>query len=84
MVLFVIISDVIYVIGGYSKGTEETALQSYDVITKTWTTLQPMREKRMNHAVCIQGERIIVAGGTDGADHFNTCEIFNTELKWLV
>ncbi len=62
-----IIPDVIDVIGGYIKGDRLNTLQSYDLTTQKWTTLPPMKEKRQSHAVCIQGDRIIVAGGHDGS-----------------
>ncbi len=78
-----IIPDVKYVIGGYSGGSTVNTLQSYDMTTQTWTTLPPMKEKRASHAVCIQGDRIIVAGG-DGSETLDTCEAFDTKSKRFV
>ncbi len=52
--------------------------------TQTWTTLPPMNEKRCWHAVCIQGDRIIVAGGHNGSNFLDTCEAFDTKSKRLV
>ncbi len=79
-----IISDVVYVIGGYSKGDRLNSLQSYDMTTHKWTTLQPMKEKRSSHAVCLQGDRIIVAGGQNGSEFLDTCEAFDTKSKRFV
>ncbi len=80
-----IISDVIYVIGGYNiKGAEVNNLQSYDMTTQVWTTLPPMEEKRAGHAVCIQGDRISVAGGNNGSKFLDTCEAFDTTSKRFV
>ncbi len=75
-----------YVIGGCdSKGERLNTLQSYDMTTQVWATLPPMREKRSNHAVCLQGDRIVVAGGSkDLFDYLDTCEAFDTKLKRFV
>ncbi len=59
-------------------------LESYDLTTQKWTTLNPMREERSNPAVCLQGDQIIVAGGFNGSDHLDTCEAFDTKLKRYV
>ncbi len=79
-----IIPDVIYVIGGRIKGAEVNNLQSYDMATQTWTNLAPMKEKRALHGVCLQGDRIIVAGGTNGSECLDTCEAFDTKSKRFV
>ncbi len=52
--------------------------------TQKWRTLQPMKEKRDCHAVCIQGDRIIVAGGNDGSYNVYTCGAFDTVSKRFV
>ncbi len=49
-----------------------------------WTTQQPMKEKRDSHAVCLQGDRIIVAGGHNGSDFLDTCEAFDSKSKRFV
>ncbi len=80
-----IIPDAIYVIGGCnSKGAEVNTLLSYDMITQEWATLPPMKEKRDSHAVCLQGDRIIVAGGDSGTEFLDTCEAFDTKSKRFV
>ncbi len=79
-----IISDLIYVIGGCSKGAAVNTLQSYDMTTQKWATLQPMTEKNSNPAVCHQGDRIIAAGGHNGSNFLDTCEAFNTKSKRFV
>ncbi len=84
MLVSLIISDVICVIGGYSKGAAVNTLQSFDMTTQRWTTLQPMKENRSNHAVCLQGDRIIVAGGHNGTEFLDTCEAFDTKSKRFV
>ncbi len=84
MLVTFIISDVIYVIGGISMGDRLNTLQSYDMTTQVWTKLQPMREKRDSHAVCLQGDRIIVAGGDSGPEFLDTCEAFDTKSKRFV
>ncbi len=84
MTVYLIIPDVIYVIGGYSGGSSVNTLQSYDTTTQTWTTLPPMKEKRDCHAVSYQGDRIIVAGGDNGPNHLDTCEAFDTKSKRFV
>ncbi len=76
--------DVIYVIGGRSKGENLNSLQSYDMTTQNWTTLPPMKEKRYEHAVCVQGDRIIVTGGHNGWEFLDTCEAFDTQSKRFV
>ncbi len=76
--------DVIYVIGGRSKGENLNSLQSYDMTTQKWTNLPPMEEKRAGHAVCIQGDQIIVAGGHNGSEFPDTCEAFDTKSKRFV
>ncbi len=76
-----IIPDVIFVIGGKSKGAEVNSLHSYDMATQKWATLQPMAEKRDCHAVCLQGDRIIVAGGHNGSNWLDTCDAFDTNMK---
>ncbi len=84
MLVSLIFSDVIYVIGGHNKGKSVNTLQSYDITSQNWTTLPPMREKRADHAVCLQGDRIIVAGGDNGASYLYTCEAFDTKSKRFV
>ncbi len=85
MLVTVIISDVIYVIGGCNnEGDEVNTLQSFDMITQAWTTLPPMTETRKYHAVCLQGDRIIVVGGHNGSEYLETCEAFDTKSKRLV
>ncbi len=84
MLVILIISDVIYVIGGNSEGDKLNTLLSFDMTTQKWTTLQPMKAKREYHAVCIQGDRIIVAGGYDGSEFLDTCEAFDTKSKRFV
>ncbi len=79
-----IIPDDIYVIGGYIKGAAVNTLQSYDMTRQKWTTLQPMKEMRSSHAVCLQGDRIIVAGGRNGSEFLDTCEAFDTKSKRFV
>ncbi len=84
MLVTFIISDVIYVIGGYSNGDRLNSLQSYDMTTQKWATLSPMKEKRDDHAVCLQVERVIVAGGHNGSEFLDTCEAFDTKSKRFV
>ncbi len=85
MLVILIISDVIYVIDGYNhEGVAVNTLQSFDMTTQKWITLQPMRETRYWHAVCLQGDRIIVAGGYDGSKCLDTCEAFDTQSKRFV
>ncbi len=79
-----IIPDVMYVIGGYITGDRLNTLQSFDMTTGEWTTLPPMKEKRGSHAVCLQGDRIIVAGGYNGYAFLHTCEAFDTQSKRFV
>ncbi len=79
-----IIPDVIYVIGGESKLAVVNTLQSFDMTTQRWTTLQPMKETRYIHGVCLQGDRIIVAGGHNGSEFLDTCEAFDTKSKRFV
>ncbi len=80
-----IIPDVIFVIGGRnSKGEIVNSLQSYDMTTQVWTTLPPMKEKRDSHAMCLQGDRIIVAGGYNGSAFLDTCEAFDIKSKRFV
>ncbi len=52
--------------------------------TRKWTNLPPMKEKRDDHAVCVQGDRIVVAGGHNGSGYLNTCEAFDTQSKRFV
>ncbi len=84
MLLSLIIPDFIYVIGGYSKGAAVNTLQSFDLTTQKWTTLQPMKESRYNHAVYLQGDRIIVACGHNGSEFLDTCEAFDKKSKRFV
>ncbi len=84
MLITLIIKDVICVIGGYSKGAEVNTLQSYDMAKQKWATLPPMKERRSNPAVCLQGDRIIVAGGHNGSKYLDTCEAFQAKSKRFV
>ncbi len=84
MLVILIVSDVIYVIGGYSKGERLNTLQSYDLSTQKWAPLPPMKEKRRWHAECLQGDRIIVAGGDNGPRYLDTCEAFDIKSKRFV
>ncbi len=84
MLVSLIISGVIYVIGGYSGEDGVNTLQCFDMTTQKWATLQPKKEKRSNAAVCLQGVRIIVAGGYNGSKYIDTCEVFDTKEKRFV
>ncbi len=79
-----IISDVIYVIGGCINGVRVNTFQSYDMKTQEWRILKPMFEKRSSHAVCLQGDQIIVAGGHNGSDYLDTCENYDTNSNRFV
>ncbi len=52
--------------------------------TQKWTTLPPMKEQRLSHAVCLQGDRVIVAGGHNGSENLDTSEAFDTKSKRFV
>ncbi len=67
-----------------SREVSLNTLQSYAMTTQKWTTLPPMKEKRSSHAVCLQGYRIIVAGGHNGSEFLDTCEAFDTKSKRFV
>ncbi len=84
MLVILFIPDVIYVIGGEINGVRLNTLRSYDMTTQRWTTLPTMKEKRSNHAVCLQGDRIIVAGGRNGSEYLDTCQAFDTNAKRFV
>ncbi len=46
--------------------------------------MPPTNEKLDSHAVCFQGDQIIVAGGDNGPNHLDTCEAFDTKSKRFV
>ncbi len=80
-----IISDVIYVNGGCNgKGKFLNTLPSFGMTSQEWTTLQPVSEKRGNHIVCLEGDRIIVAGGRKRSEYRDTCEATDTKPKRFV
>ncbi len=80
LLVSLIISDVIYVNGGCNgKGEFLNTLPSFGMTSQEWTTLQPVSEKRGNHIVCLQGDRIIVAGGRNRSEYRDTCEATDTK-----
>ncbi len=82
--VFSILSNVKCIIDGYSMGRPGKTLTSYDMSTQEWTTLQPMSEKRDCHVVCLQGDRILAAGGDRGPKYLDTCEAFDTKSKRFI
>ncbi len=74
LLVSLIISDVIYANGGCnSKGELLNTLPSLGMTSQEWATLQPVSENRGNHIVCLQGDRIIVAGGRNRSKYRDTC-----------
>ncbi len=57
---------------------------SFGMTSQEWATLQPVSEKRGNHKVCLQGDRIIVAGGRNRSEYRDTCEATDTKPKRFV
>ncbi len=69
-----IISDVIYVNGCCNtKGDFLNTLPSFGMTSQEWATFQPVSEKRGNHIVCLQGDRIIAVGGRKRSECRDTC-----------
>ncbi len=69
-----IIAGVIYVSGGCnSNGEFLNTLPSFGMTSQEWATMQPVSEKRGNHIVRLQGDRIVVAGGRNRSKYRDTC-----------
>jgi len=85
-----VVNGKIYAIGGYKGGTAAADLVSsnnnlntneeYDPAsgaTGTWTSKAPMPTPRRDMVADVVGGKIYVIGGWDGANYFNTNEMYD-------
>eukprot|EP00283_Hemiselmis_rufescens_P016956 CAMPEP_0173465768 /NCGR_PEP_ID=MMETSP1357-20121228/72198_1 /TAXON_ID=77926 /ORGANISM="Hemiselmis rufescens, Strain PCC563" /LENGTH=392 /DNA_ID=CAMNT_0014433767 /DNA_START=280 /DNA_END=1455 /DNA_ORIENTATION=+ len=75
----------IYAIGGFSDGKEgmTDTMERLDLATTQWIISRPLNEKRAGHSACFHGERIFLAGGSDGSKTLKTVETFDPrEGRW--
>lgn len=87
----VVLSDRLYVIGGYDdKNMVLNLVESYNPLIDKWKTLMPMRYKRYTPAACVSNGFIYVLGGLDNAENpirsierYEPRENTWTEVSWM-
>lgn len=77
--------EVLFAIGGWSGGSPTNYIETYDTRADRWIRVEEVDTTgpRAYHGTVAIGQDIIVVGGFDGVDYFNSCRAFNaSEKKW--
>jgi hypothetical protein len=72
----------LYVVGGYSDGSNINILEAYDTETNTWTTKEPMPTTRRNVVTGFDNTKAIlyaVGGQDDNDNRLGTMEAYYVE-----
>ncbi|EFO20936.1 hypothetical protein LOAG_07553 [Loa loa] len=73
----IVISNKLYVIGGFEGSQYFNTVRCYDGETKKWHELAPMHHARCYISACEINGTIIVAGGSDGRLRLRTAEVYD-------
>ena len=77
--------EVIFAIGGWSEGSPQTIIETYDTRADRWVivTEQDPAGPRSYHGTAVIGTKLYCIGGFNGTDYFNTCSRFDAaKKKW--
>jgi len=77
-----VIGDFIFVIGGHQGPFNVfNSCRKFNLVTKEWSQIAPMREKRAFHASAIHSNHIYAIGGYNGAWRVDTVERYDIDLN---
>lgn len=77
--------DIIFAIGGWSEGSPQSCIETYDTRADRWIRVPPFFEDpkgpRSYHGTAVIGTKIYIVGGFNGTEYFNTCSRFDPVKK---
>jgi len=75
--------EIIFAIGGWSGGSPTSTIETYDTRADRWIQVPEVDPAgpRAYHGTAVVGHEIIVVGGFNGNEYFNTCRSFNAITK---
>jgi kelch-like protein 10 len=73
--------EVLFAIGGWSGGSPTSFIETYDTRADRWIRVEEVDSPRAYHGTIALGFDIVIVGGFDGVDYFNSCRAFNAVKK---
>ncbi|CAG7819407.1 unnamed protein product [Allacma fusca] len=75
--------EVLFAIGGWSGGSPTSFIETYDTRADRWIRVEEVDSNgpRAYHGTIALGFDIVIVGGFDGVDYFNSCRAFNAVKK---
>ena len=67
------------VCGGYDRGECLKTVESYDISTNKWTTMQPMKVPRGRFNAAVVNNKVYAVGGCDGQKELSSAEYWDPE-----
>lgn len=67
------------VCGGYDRGECLKTVESYDISTNKWTTMQPMKVPRGRFNAAVINNKVYAVGGCDGQKELSSAEYWDPE-----
>lgn len=78
------IGDKIYVIGGGNGSERYGSGEVFNISTKAWSAVAPMAHARSGFATLVVGNTLMVLGGLDAEQVFQSVELYQPEKrKWV-
>jgi kelch-like protein 10 len=79
--------EVIFAIGGWSEGSAQTCIETYDTRADRWIRLPMQYEDQVGprsyHGTIAIGTKLYIIGGFNGHEYFNSCRLFDAvKKKW--
>lgn len=68
-----------YCAGGYDRGECLKTVESYDISTNKWTTMQPMKVPRGRFNAAVINNKVYAVGGCDGQKELSSAEYWDPE-----
>lgn len=65
--------------GGYDRGECLKTVESYDISTNKWTTMQPMKVPRGRFNAAVINNKVYAVGGCDGQKELSSAEYWDPE-----
>jgi kelch-like protein 10 len=77
--------EIIFAIGGWSQGSPQTRIETYDTRADRWVSVPAHYEDpagpRSYHGTAVIGTKLYLVGGFNGPDYFNKCCRFDAVKK---
>lgn len=77
--------QIIIAIGGWSEGSPQSCIETYDTRADRWVRVSKEFEDpsgpRSYHGTAVIGTKLYLIGGFNGTEYFNTCSRFDAVKK---